>query len=66
LPKRKPPDLEAKLLAAINEHLAGVTLVEAAESLGVAPIVLGRASKRLLKKGIIRKEGMLYFPARAK
>jgi len=64
--KEEIPDLEAKLLAAVNEHLAGVTLVEAAESLGVAPVILGRASKRLLKKGTIRKKGMLYFPASAK
>jgi hypothetical protein len=60
------PNLETKLLAAVNEHRAGVTLAEAAESLGVAPIVLGRTSKRLLKNGKIRKKEMLYFPVSAK
>ena len=64
--KEEIPDLDAKLLAAVNEHRTGVTLVEAAESLGVAPIVLGRASKGLLKKGTIRKKEMLYFPVSAK
>ena len=56
------PDSEAKLLAAINEHPGGVTLTEMAESLGVVPIVLGRASRSLLTKGKIRKEGKSYFP----
>jgi len=56
------PDLEAKLLAAISEHPQGITLAEVAESLGVAPIVLGRASRSLLEKGKIRKEEKLYFP----
>jgi len=56
------PDLEAKLLAAIKEYSSGVTLVEVANRLGVVPIVLGRASRRLLDKGEIRKENKLYFP----
>jgi uncharacterized phage infection (PIP) family protein YhgE len=57
------PDLEAKLLAAIGEYPAGgITLAEAGGSLGVAPVVLGRVSKSLMKKGKIRKKEMLYFP----
>ena len=56
------PNLEAKLLAAINEHPGGVTLAEVAQSLGVVPIVLGRASRSLLAKGKIRKEDKFYFP----
>ena len=56
-------DLEAKLLAAITEHPEGITLTEVAESLGVAPIVFGRVSKKLVDEGRIRKEGRVYFPA---
>lgn len=56
------PDLEAKLLAAIAERPNGITLTEIAESLGVVPIVLGRASKSLLDKGKVRKEDKSYFP----
>ncbi len=60
--KEEIPDLEAKLLAAINEHPNGITLAEVADSVGVVPIVLGRASRSLLEKGKIRKEEKLYFP----
>jgi uncharacterized protein YicC (UPF0701 family) len=56
------PDLEAKLLAAINEHLNGITLTDVADSLGVVTIVLGRAARSLLDKGKVRKEDKLYFP----
>jgi hypothetical protein len=56
------PDLGAKLLAAISEHPQGITLTEVAEGLGVTPIVLGRASRKLLDEGKIRKEGKAYFP----
>jgi hypothetical protein len=56
------PDMEAKLLAAITEHPSGVTLAEVAESLGVVPVVLGRASRSLLERGLIRKEEKIYFP----
>jgi seryl-tRNA synthetase len=56
------PDWEKKLLTAIRENPNGITLVEVAESLGVAPVVLGRASRSLLEKGEIRKEEKLYFP----
>ena len=62
VPKQEAPDLEAKLLAAVNEHPDGITLTEVAYSLGVVPIVLGRASKNLLKKGKIRKKEKFYFP----
>ena len=63
--EEETPDLEAKLLAAITEHPEGITLTEVAESLGVAPIVFGRASKKLVDEGRIRKEDKAYFPARA-
>lgn len=56
------PDLESKLLAAINEHPDGITLTEVADSLGVVPVVLGRASRKLLDEGKIHKEEKLYFP----
>ena len=55
-------DLEAKLLAAIREHPEGMTLTMVADSLGVAPVVLGRASRSLLGEGKIRKEDKSYFP----
>lgn len=54
------PDLEAKLLAAVSEHPEGISLAEVAESLGVVPIVLGRAAKKLVDEGKIRKKGRLY------
>jgi len=59
------PDLEAKLLAAINEHPNGITLAEVAESLGVAAVVLGRAARRLVDSGKIRREDRTYFPVSA-
>lgn len=65
VPKQEAPDLEAKLLAAVNGHPEGITLTEVAYSLGVAPIVLGRAVKSLADKGKIRKEEKFYFPVSA-
>jgi uncharacterized protein YfiM (DUF2279 family) len=56
------PDLEAKLLAAIREHPEGITLSEVAGDLGVAPIVFGRAAKKLVDEGRVRKEDKAYFP----
>jgi hypothetical protein len=55
-------DLEAKLLAAVNAHPEGITLAEVAESIGVAPIVFGRVSRKLLNEARIRKDDKLYFP----
>jgi hypothetical protein len=68
LPKweASPHDVEAKLLAAVNEHPKGITLTEVADKLGIAPIVLGRASKSLLDKKLIRKKHKSYVPASAK
>ena len=60
--KVRVPDLEANLLAAIRKHPMGITLAEVAESLGVVPIVLGRAARSLLEKGKIRKRNKIYFP----
>jgi hypothetical protein len=57
------PNLETKMLAAVNEHPEGITLAEIADSFGVVPVVLGRVSKSLLDKGKIRKDERLYFPA---
>jgi len=59
------PDLEAKLLAIIGKHPQGITLSEVAESLGVAPIVFGRAARKLVDEGRVRKENKAYFPAPA-
>jgi hypothetical protein len=56
-------DLETKLLAAVNKHPEGINLAGIANSLGVAPVVLGRISKSLIEKGKICKEEKLYFPA---
>jgi len=55
-------DLEAKMLAAVNEHSEGINLAGVADGLGVAPVILGRTVKSLLDKGKIRKEGKFYFP----
>jgi F0F1-type ATP synthase membrane subunit b/b' len=62
----QPRNLEAKLLAAIEEHLDGITLAEAAQDLGVAPVSLGRTTRILLDKGKIRKAAKLYFPEKVK
>jgi DNA-binding transcriptional MerR regulator len=64
--KEKIRDLETEMLAAIKEHPKGITLAGIADSLGVAPVVLGRVSKNLLDKGKIRKNEKLYFPAAIK
>jgi hypothetical protein len=56
------PDLEAKLLAVIREHPQGITLTEVAERLGVAPIVFGRAARKLVDEARVRKEDKTYFP----
>lgn len=60
--EEKAADLETQLLAAIKEHPEGIPLSAVAESLGVASIVLGRASKSLIDGAKIRKEDKLYFP----
>jgi hypothetical protein len=54
--------LEEKLLAVINEHPEGITLSEVADSFGVVPIVFGKASKRLIEAGKVRKEDKYYYP----
>jgi hypothetical protein len=64
--KEEIRDLETEMLAAIKEHAGGITLAGIADSLGVAPVVLGRVSKNLLYKGKIRKNEKLYFPAATK
>lgn len=60
------PDLEAKLRAIVALHPEGITLAEVAEKLDVVPVVLGRASRSLLERGLIRKEEKLYFPVASK
>ncbi|MGA2670762.1 MAG: hypothetical protein ABSF21_05040 [Dehalococcoidia bacterium] len=62
-PEEGNPDLEIKMLTAVREHPEGTTLAGIADSLDVASVVLGRVSKSLMKKGVIRKEEKLYFPA---
>lgn len=61
-PAETAPDLNEKLLSVINQHVVGITLSEATETLGLATIVLGKAAKALQEQGKIRKEGKLYFP----
>jgi uncharacterized protein YicC (UPF0701 family) len=56
------PDLEVKLLATINAYPNGISLIKVAESLGVVPVVLGRAAKSLVERGKVRKEDKSYFP----
>jgi hypothetical protein len=60
------PDYKTRLLVAVNKYPEGITLRDAAGTLGVAPVVLGRVSKTLVDKGEIRKEGKLYFPLASK
>jgi hypothetical protein len=57
---------EEEMLSVINKHPKGINLAEIAERLGVAPVVLGRASKSIQDKGGVRKEGKLYFPVDGK
>ena len=54
--------LETKLLEAIRHNLGGVTLVQLAEHLEVAPVVAERAARSLMDSGKIRKEGNRYYP----
>ncbi|MBI2329491.1 MAG: hypothetical protein HYU85_07670, partial [Chloroflexi bacterium] len=61
--EEKAHDLDVEMLAVVNEHSEGITLAEIADSLGVAPVVLGRTSKSLLDRGKIRKNEKLYFSA---
>jgi len=64
---REPPasgvaaaELETMLLALLGECSQGVTLIDAAERMGVFPIVLGRAARGLIAKGKIKKEDRVY------
>ena len=54
--------VEVKLLAVIREHPEGITLAEAAESLGVVPVVLVRTVRNLLKRSEIHRANKFYFP----
>jgi len=58
--------LETKVLTVINAHPEGITFQEIADRIGIAPVMLGKASKGLLGKGQARKEGKLYFPVNGK
>jgi hypothetical protein len=53
---------EQEMLSIINKHPQGINLARIAERLGVATVVLGKASKSLQDKGRVRKQGKLYFP----
>ena len=63
LVEEKKRYMQARLLAEITENPEGVTLAEVAERIGVVPVVLGRASRDLLKRSKIHKAGKVYFPA---
>jgi hypothetical protein len=63
LAKAKKRYMQARLSAEITDKPEGVTLAEIAERLGVAPVVLGRVSRDLLKRSKICKAGTVYFPA---
>ena len=56
-------ELETKPFEAVRHNDSGATLIELAERLDVAPIVIGRAAKYLLDAGRIRKEGSRYYLA---
>jgi hypothetical protein len=56
------PDLETKLLETVTSHPYGITLAEAGEIIGVAPVVLGKTVKKLIEEEKIHKEEKLYFP----
>jgi excisionase family DNA binding protein len=56
-------ELEAKFFEAVRHNESGATLIELAERLDVAPVVIGRAAKYLLDAGRIRKEGSRYYLA---
>lgn len=58
----KTRDLSTKLLAVVQEYPGGITLSGIAGKLGVAPIVLVRATKHLISGRKIRKQDRLYFP----
>lgn len=62
LARERKQHMEAKLLEVVTEHPNGITLAEAAESLGVVHVVLGRVARRLLKNSKIRKANKIYFP----
>lgn len=51
------------MMAIINKYPYGVTLEDIAKRLGVARVVLARASRKILEEGKAIKEGNLYFPA---
>ena len=64
VPDGGTPDLETKMLATIGEYPAGgINLKDVAGILGVAPVVLGKASTSLIKRGKIRRQDKVYFPA---
>jgi predicted nucleic acid-binding Zn ribbon protein len=57
-------NLETKMLSTIVEYPAGgINLKDIAGILGVAPVVLGKASTSLIKRGKIRRQNKVYFPA---
>jgi len=55
--------LEITFLEAVMQNAGGIALLELAETVGVAPIVAGRAVRNLLDAGKIRKEDNRYYPA---
>ncbi len=61
-PAEIAPDLKEKLLSIVNKHVGGIALSEAAKTLGLATIALGKAAKVLLEQGKVRKEEKIYFP----
>ena len=56
------PDLEGKLLAVIGDYPNGITLAEISERWRVASVVLGRTARKLIDRGLVRREERLFFP----
>jgi DNA-binding Lrp family transcriptional regulator len=57
----RPP--RERILSLISEHPEGISLRELEEAAGIARIRAGNITRMLLDEGIIKKVGLLYFPA---
>lgn len=51
-----------KLFTVVCDHAEGMTVQEAATTLGLAPQFLGKVAKHLVEEKKIRKEGKKFYP----
>jgi len=56
-------ELEDEVLSLIAGRPEGIKLVEIAEETGAARIKVGNIARMLVDGGLVRKEGLLYFPS---